>query len=122
MELDEITGAIVDAAIKIHMDLGPGLLESVYERVLERVLQRRGFRVERQKPITFQATNATLSESQPIKTGRTMRTTAPAPRIAGGPNSSNDKENSWVSPRSSVTGEIQHAINAEAGPTHSRAR
>ena len=29
-ELDDITGAIVDAAMKIHMDLGPGLLESVY--------------------------------------------------------------------------------------------
>jgi iron complex transport system substrate-binding protein len=33
-ELDDITGAIVDAAIKIHMELGPGLLESVYEVVL----------------------------------------------------------------------------------------
>jgi len=31
IELDDITGAIVDAAVKIHIDLGPGLLESVYE-------------------------------------------------------------------------------------------
>jgi hypothetical protein len=29
-ELDDITGAIVDAALKIHVELGPGLLESVY--------------------------------------------------------------------------------------------
>lgn len=36
--LDDITGAIVDAAIKIHMELGPGLLESVYEVVLARAL------------------------------------------------------------------------------------
>ncbi len=53
-ELDDITGAIVDASVKIHMGLGPGLLESVYEVVLARALQRRGFRVERQKAISFE--------------------------------------------------------------------
>lgn len=52
MDLDEITGAIVEMAVKIHMDLGPGLLELVYEAVLARALQRRGFRVERQKPVS----------------------------------------------------------------------
>lgn len=54
MELDDITGAIIDAAMKIHTDLGPGLLESVYETVLARALQKRGFEVERQKPIQFE--------------------------------------------------------------------
>lgn len=53
-ELDDITGAIIDASIKIHRDLGPGLLESVYEVVLARSLERRGFQVERQKPIRFE--------------------------------------------------------------------
>jgi len=53
-ELDDITGAIVDAALKIHMELGPGLLESVYEAVLARGLERRGFHVERQKVIRFE--------------------------------------------------------------------
>ncbi len=53
-ELDDITGAIVDSAVKIHKELGPGLLESVYEVVLARVLERRGFRVQRQKPICFE--------------------------------------------------------------------
>ena len=52
--LDDITGAVVDAAMKIHMDLGPGLLESVYEAVLARALERRGFQVERQKVIRFE--------------------------------------------------------------------
>ena len=37
-ELDNITGLIVDSAVRIHRELGPGLLESVYELVLEREL------------------------------------------------------------------------------------
>lgn len=41
--LDEVTGAVVDAAMKLHTALGPGLLESVYETVLARDLERRGF-------------------------------------------------------------------------------
>ncbi|MFL5617224.1 MAG: GxxExxY protein, partial [Gemmatimonadaceae bacterium] len=53
MELDDITGAVVDAAIMIHRDLGPGLLESVYELVLAAVLHRRGLRVQRQVPVRF---------------------------------------------------------------------
>jgi len=53
-ELDDITGAVVDAAIKIHKELGPGLLESVYEVVLARALERRGFQVQRQKSIRFE--------------------------------------------------------------------
>ena len=53
-ELDEITGEIVDVALKIHKGLGPGLLESVYESVLLRDLERRHLHVERQKPVTFE--------------------------------------------------------------------
>lgn len=51
---DVITAEIVDAAYHIHRGLGPGLLESVYERLLAKELVRRGFRVERQKAVTFQ--------------------------------------------------------------------
>ena len=54
MELDEITGAIIDCSIKIHIELGPGLLESVYETVLARSLDKRGLRVERQQVIRFE--------------------------------------------------------------------
>ena len=46
--LDEITGAVVDAAMKIHTALGPGLLESVYEKCLKHELWRRGLRVQTQ--------------------------------------------------------------------------
>lgn len=52
--LDDITGAVVDASVRIHKDLGPGLLESVYEAVLARELERRGFIVERQLPVRFE--------------------------------------------------------------------
>ena len=53
MELDDITGAIVAEAIRLHRRPGPGLFESVYERLLERRLQRRGLRVESQLGIDF---------------------------------------------------------------------
>ena len=53
MELDDITGAIVDAAVQIHRELGPGLFESVYEALLASELQRRGMRAERQRLISF---------------------------------------------------------------------
>ena len=62
MELDDITGTIVDAAMKIHMDLGPGLLESVYEMVLARALEKRGLKVERQKPIRFEYDGVVFEE------------------------------------------------------------
>jgi len=51
MELNDITGQIIDAAIHIHRKLGPGLLESVYEEVLHYELVKRGLFSERQVPI-----------------------------------------------------------------------
>jgi GxxExxY protein len=51
MTENEIAKVIVDAAFKIHTTLGPGLLESVYEVVLARELEKRGLVVERQKPV-----------------------------------------------------------------------
>jgi GxxExxY protein len=42
---------VVDAAVKVHRELGPGLLETVYEVVPARELERRGLRVERQVPV-----------------------------------------------------------------------
>ena len=41
-KLYEITGAVVDAAMKIHTALGSGLLESVYEKCLKHELSKRG--------------------------------------------------------------------------------
>ena len=52
--LDDITAAIIGAAIQIHRDLGPGLLESVYETLLARALEKRGLHVERQTLVRFE--------------------------------------------------------------------
>lgn len=54
MELNLITGRIVDAAVRIHSTLGPGLVESVYEKILARDLVRNGLHVERQKWQSFE--------------------------------------------------------------------
>lgn len=51
MEENEITGAIVSAAIKVHTALGPGLLESVYKACLHHELVKRGLHVVREHPV-----------------------------------------------------------------------
>ncbi len=51
MTLNELTGIIIGAAIKVHKALGPGLLESAYQACLAYELQKLGLRVEREKPI-----------------------------------------------------------------------
>jgi GxxExxY protein len=54
MHINDISAAIVDAAINIHEALGPGLLESVYEVLLAHELNLRGLMVERQVPVPIQ--------------------------------------------------------------------
>ena len=49
--LDRVTEAIIGAAIEVHRELGPGLLESTYEACLAYELAQRGLKVERQKPL-----------------------------------------------------------------------
>lgn len=51
MRENEIAREIVDAAYKIHLGLGAGLLKSVYEAAMAYELQKRGLQFERQKPI-----------------------------------------------------------------------
>jgi len=51
MTENEIATIIVDTAFHIHRDIGPGLFETVYERIMEVELTRRGLTVSRQKPI-----------------------------------------------------------------------
>lgn len=51
MEINLITKEIIGAAIEVHKQLGPGMLESAYEECLCYELSLRGLKVERQKPI-----------------------------------------------------------------------
>jgi iron complex transport system substrate-binding protein len=53
MNVEEISSIVVDTAFNLQQELGPGLLESVYEAVLAHKLREHGLTVERQKPIAF---------------------------------------------------------------------
>ena len=50
--IDELTEEIIGLAMKIHRTLGPGFLESVYQRALVLELKRNGLRVEVEKALT----------------------------------------------------------------------
>jgi GxxExxY protein len=58
MELNEITGKVIDSAMKVHSILGPGLLEVVYEACLQHELTGRGLVVQRQAilPVYYDGT------------------------------------------------------------------
>lgn len=49
--IDEVSSDVIGEAIRIHRELGPGLLESVYELVLAGALRRRGYKIDRQYPV-----------------------------------------------------------------------
>ncbi|TPV31450.1 GxxExxY protein [Paucihalobacter ruber] len=51
MSENQIAKIIVDACYKIHVQLGPGLLESIYETILYYELTEQGLKIERQSPI-----------------------------------------------------------------------
>jgi GxxExxY protein len=51
--IEDIARVIVDCAFHIHEDLGPGMLESVYETILTGALARAGLIVERQRPVVL---------------------------------------------------------------------
>ena len=62
MHENEIGSIVVDCAVVLHQDLGPGLLETVYERTLARALERRGLNVQRQLVIPIEYKGETFSE------------------------------------------------------------
>ena len=50
-ELDELTEKIIGIAISVHKELGPGLLEKVYQRCLKIALEENGLKVESEVPV-----------------------------------------------------------------------
>lgn len=63
MTENEIAKDVVDAAYAIHSQLGPGLLESVYETLLADELGRRGYAVQVQEPISINYKDRTFAEA-----------------------------------------------------------
>ena len=62
MHENEIGSIIVDSAVDLHRNLGPGLLETVYEVTLARALERRGLAVQRQVSVPIEYQGETFSE------------------------------------------------------------
>ncbi|MET0371001.1 MAG: GxxExxY protein [Sphingobium sp.] len=52
--IDDISRDVIGVAMQIHRELGPGLLESVYEMLLAAKLGRLGYKVDRQQPIDIE--------------------------------------------------------------------
>jgi GxxExxY protein len=60
LQSSDLTREIIGAAIKVHRELGPGLLESAYEACLAYELQKLGMKVERQKAVPLIYENVKL--------------------------------------------------------------
>lgn len=61
--IERLAKRTIDCAFRTHVDLGPGLLESAYEAVLENRLRRLDLLVERQKPISIAVDGLTLPDA-----------------------------------------------------------
>ena len=62
MEINDITAIIVDCSYKLHLDVGPGLFESVYECALADALTKRGLQVARQVPVPIRIGDQVFDE------------------------------------------------------------
>lgn len=62
MTENEIGKIIVDAALAIHKEIGPGLLENVYEVILAHELETRGLKIQRQVPIAIRYRDVQFDE------------------------------------------------------------
>ncbi|WP_037531146.1 MULTISPECIES: GxxExxY protein [unclassified Sphingomonas] len=54
VELEAAASDVIDVSLRLHRELGPGLLESVYETVLAAKLTKLGYDVRRQVPVSFE--------------------------------------------------------------------
>ena len=54
MKINDLTGAVIGAAIEVHKELGPGLLESIYEECLSKEIELRKIPFKRQVAIPIQ--------------------------------------------------------------------
>ncbi|MCB1041942.1 MAG: GxxExxY protein [Acidobacteria bacterium] len=61
-DIEEVASIVIDTALRLHRELGPGLLESVYEAILARMLEKAGLKVERQLPVPIHFQGITVDE------------------------------------------------------------
>jgi GxxExxY protein len=61
-DVEELSAIVVDCGYRLHVEVGPGLLESVYEAVLAKMLEGRGLRVRRQVPVPIRLMGLTFDE------------------------------------------------------------
>lgn len=73
-ELDSISSQIISAAIKVHIALGPGLLESAYEAFLAHELRKQGLAVETQValPVTYDGVTVDLGYRIDLKVANSV--------------------------------------------------
>ncbi|HEX8469358.1 MAG TPA: GxxExxY protein [Allosphingosinicella sp.] len=62
IHVEELARIAVDAGLELHKEIGPGLLESVYEALLASSLAQRGIKVDRQKPIELRYAGLVFAE------------------------------------------------------------
>jgi GxxExxY protein len=64
--LNQLTGMVLDAAIAVHKEMGPGLLESVYQFCLLKELRTRGINVQTTVPVTLHYKGESLNKDYVI--------------------------------------------------------
>jgi len=62
LNVEEVAAVVVDCGFRLHVEAGPGLLESVYEVVLAQMLEDRGLRVRRQAPVPIELMGLKFAE------------------------------------------------------------
>lgn len=62
-DIEQLVKVVIDTGLKLHIDLGPGLMESVYEAVLASRLEKLGMRVARQIPVKIEVDGLVFPEA-----------------------------------------------------------
>jgi GxxExxY protein len=62
-DIEDLATTAIDCGFHIHKELGPGMLESVYEMILEVAIQERGLSVQRQVPVPIKYRGCALPEA-----------------------------------------------------------
>jgi GxxExxY protein len=61
-DVEALSAIVIDCGYRLHVEAGPGLLESVYEVVLAKMLEERGLRVRRKVPVPIKLMGLTFDE------------------------------------------------------------